>query len=196
VSASRLARAADLVATTEPREIGRALAVGGLVLLDGGSKRETAAAMLSPVDGLRIATILDRVGGGVARLVRACRELEPTGADRPSSAARWRQQQGRVLRRLEDDGTAPAVVRIHAAGALHDLRMLTAELRQRGPEVWAEREAGAVDQLWRSRSLAIVLTTRAPGFLSDEVRASVRVLEELADWWFDVGHPQTGRRSR
>ena len=34
---------------------------------------------------------------------------------------------------------------------------------------------------------------RLPGLLSDELRVTVRELEKLAGWWFDLGDPQTGR---
>ena len=39
-----------------------------------------------------------------------------------------------------------------------------------------------------------MLTERHPGPLSDELRATVREMEELAGWWFDVGDPQPGAR--
>lgn len=196
MSDSRLARALDLVATTEPRDVDRALAVGSLVVLVGGTRREASAAMVYPLSELGLTKIRKRLGGRVARLVDACRALDPPNTGKNASAARWHRDRARVLRRLDDDETAPAVVRVHGACALHAHRVLTAELRQRGPDVWAERDVGATDQLWYSRSLAIVLAARAPGMLGDEMRATVRALEELAGWWFDVGHPQFGRRSR
>ena len=35
---------------------------------------------------------------------------------------------------------------------------------------------------------------RRPGALTDELRATVTTMEELARWWFDVGDPQPGGR--
>ena len=37
----------------------------------------------------------------------------------------------------------------------------------------------------------LVVAKRA-GALSDELRATVNTMEELARWWFDVGDPQPG----
>ena len=197
VSDSRLARALDLVATTEPRDVDRALAVGGLVVLVGGTRtRGLGGDGLPPVRARSHEDPETTRRDASPRLVDACRALDPPNTGKNASAARWHRDRARVLRRLDDDETAPAVVRVHGACALHAHRVLTAELRQRGPDVWAERDVGATDQLWYSRSLAIVLAARAPGMLGDEMRATVRALEELAGWWFDVGHPQFGRRSR
>jgi hypothetical protein len=36
----------------------------------------------------------------------------------------------------------------------------------------------------------VLLSARLPGFLSDELRVTVRTMEQLAGWWFDVGDPQ------
>ena len=86
------------------------------------------------------------------------------------------------------------MLRVRAADALYNARSIVADLRRIGPEVWQRFHAGAVDQLWYYRSLSIVLSDRFPGYLSDELRATVRDMEQLAGWWFDVGDPQPGKR--
>ena len=85
------------------------------------------------------------------------------------------------------------MLRVKAADALANARSIVADLRWHGPETWLRFHAGAVDQLWYYRSLAVVLGERHPGRLSDELRAAVREMERLAGWWFDVGDPQPGR---
>ena len=78
--------------------------------------------------------------------------------------------------------------------ALYNARTTLADLRRYGPETWGRFNAGAVDQLWYYRSLSIVLSRRdSPGLLSDELRVTVREMENLAGWWFDLGDPQPGR---
>ena len=84
------------------------------------------------------------------------------------------------------------MLRVKAADALANARSIVADLRRHGPEVWQRFHAGAVDQLWYYRSLALILAQRHPGPLTDELRATVREMEQLARWWFDVGDPQPG----
>jgi len=83
---------------------------------------------------------------------------------------------------------------VRAADALVNARSIVADLRRIGPETWLRFNAGAVDQLWYHRSVAVALQARHPGLLTDELRVTVREMERLAGWWFDVGDPQPGRR--
>ena len=99
----------------------------------------------------------------------------------------------RSLEHLADPKASESVLRVRAADALYNARSTLADLRRYGPETWGRFNAGAVDQLWYYRSLSVVLSRRLPGLLSDELRVTVRELENLAGWWFDVGDPQTGR---
>ena len=50
-----------------------------------------------------------------------------------------------------------------AADALANARSIVADLRRTGPEVWQRFHAGAVDQLWYYRSLAVILVGAPPG---------------------------------
>ena len=77
-----------------------------------------------------------------------------------------------------------------AADTLWNAQSIVADLRRIGPEVWLRFHAGAVDQLWYYRSLSVVLSSRLPGALTDELRATIGEMERLAGWWFDVGDPQ------
>ena len=83
-------------------------------------------------------------------------------------------------------------MRVKAADSLANARSLTADLRQQGPEIWSHFHAGAVDQLWYYRSVAVIVSVRLPGFLADELRVAVGELERVSGWWFDVGDPQAG----
>jgi (p)ppGpp synthase/HD superfamily hydrolase len=168
------------------------LGVAALVLEDGGRMREAVAAVLHDVvedTDTTIEQVRKRFGGKVARIVAACTDAEP-GA--PRDAANWHERRARSLARLRDPATSQSVVRVEAADALQNVRSLTADLRRQGPAVWQRFHAGAVDQLWYLRSVSIVVSTRLPGWLADELRIAVGDLERVSGWWFDVGDPQPG----
>ena len=170
------------------------LAVSSLVLEDGGSQREAVAALLHDVledtDTSRRA-VRKRFGRKVARIVDACTDVSRGGTH---TAKNWMRRRRQMLARLRDPSTRMSVVRVKAADSLANARSLTAYLRQQGPEVWSHFHAGAVDQLWYYRSIAVILVARHPGAASDELRATVTEMEALSRWWFDVGDPQPGSR--
>jgi len=169
------------------------LAVAALVLEDGGSEREAIAAVLHDVvedTDTTVEQVRKRFGRKVARIVESCTD----GADgEERTAATWHDRRQRMLARLRDPDTPPAVVRVKAADTLQNTRSLTADVRLYGPEVWQRFHAGAVDQLWYLRSVATVVGRRLPGVLADELRIAVGELERVSGWWFDVGDPQPGR---
>jgi (p)ppGpp synthase/HD superfamily hydrolase len=191
------------------------LAVAGLVLDDGGSEKQAAAALLHDVLEDTTATadeVLERFGRTVTRIVVACTDV-PVGAKHgkhgkhgksgkggkgakrdPRDASTWRARKERSIAKLQDPATPRGVLRVRAADALVNARSIVADLRRIGPETWLRFNAGAVDQLWYHRSVAIALQARHPGLLTDELRVTVREMERLAGWWFDVGDPQPGRR--
>jgi len=176
--------------------------LGTAVLLHDAAttEKEVIAALLHdavedanvPADKIR-----RRFGKKVARIVIACTDV-PVGRDRGRKKARtaenWHTRKERSLDHLYAPDVPAAVLRVRAADALCNARSIVADLRRTGPEVWQRFHAGAVDQLWYYRSLSIVLSDRLPGFLSDELRVTVRDMEQLAGWWFDVGDPQPGTR--
>ncbi len=104
--------------------------------------------------------------------------------------ARARKEES--LAHLHDPATPTPVLRVRTADTLANARSIVADLRRYGPETWQRFHAGAVDQLWYYRSVAIVVGRRHPGPLSDELRSTVGEMEHLAGWWFDVGDPQPG----
>lgn len=174
--------------------------VAALVLHDGGTESEAIAGLLHDAiedAGVKPKQIRRRYGRKVSRTVKACTETIdgklPTASKAPRDASTWRMRKQEAIDHLGAPDVPEPVLRVKAADALANARSIVADLRRTGPEVWQRFHAGAVDQLWYYRSLAIVLSRRLPGLLSDELRVTVRELENLAGWWFDVGDPQTGR---
>jgi GTP pyrophosphokinase len=172
------------------------LGVASLVLEGGGNQTEAIAALLH--DALEDTSITrrklrKRFGRKVARIVAACTDV-PTGRNAQKNqrrdASNWRGRKTRSLEHLGAPDTPMSVLRVRAADALYNARATVADLRRFGPEAWERFNAGAVDQLWYYRSLSVLLSARLPGFLSDELRVTVRTMEQLAGWWFDVGDPQ------
>ena len=171
------------------------------MLDDGGTESEAIAALLhDAIEDAHVKPkqIRKRFGRKVARIVQGC--TETLDGELPSkSSGRARRvdlaaPQGGVARRTSATPRRRSpVLRVKAADALANARSIVADLRWHGPETWQRFHAGAVDQLWYYRSLALVLGERHPGRLSDELRATVREMEQLAGWWFDVGDPQPGR---
>jgi (p)ppGpp synthase/HD superfamily hydrolase len=184
------------------------LAVAGLVLDDGGTEKQAVAALLHDVledTDATHAEVRERFGRKVARIVVACSDT-PVSTKHAKHAKRakhppkrdastWRARKKRSIAKLHDPSTSRGALRVRAADALVNARAIVADLRRIGPETWLRFNAGAVDQLWYHRSVAIALQPRLPGLLTDELRVTVREMEELAGWWFDLGDHQPGRRS-
>jgi (p)ppGpp synthase/HD superfamily hydrolase len=189
------------------------LAVAALVLEGGGNETEVIAALLHDViedAGVKPKKIRKRFGRKVMRIVVACTETtdghrstnrhakksreNAKRRSREHAASTWRARKDHTVAQLGDPATPLPVLRVKAADTLSNARSIVADLRRSGPETWQRFNAGAVDQLWYYRSVALALAPRVPGFLTDELRATVRDMEQLAGWWFDVGDPQPGRR--
>jgi (p)ppGpp synthase/HD superfamily hydrolase len=184
------------------------LAVAGLVLDDGGTEKHAAAALLHDVledTDATAAEVRERFGRKVARIVVACSDTPGDGKRSKRSkhtehppkrdASTWRVRKERSIAKLHDPSTSRGALRVRAADALVNARSIVADLRRIGPETWLRFNAGAVDQLWYHRSVAVALQQRLPGLLTDELRVTVREMEQLAGWWFDLGDHQPGRRS-
>jgi (p)ppGpp synthase/HD superfamily hydrolase len=179
------------------------LDVAALVLDDGGSESEAIAALLhDAIEDAHVKPkkIRRRFGRKVARIVEGCTETvdgklpaKNKKKRAPRDESTWRKRKEGMLARLRDADTPRSVLRVESADTLANARSIVADLRRYGPETWQRFHAGAVDQLWYYRSLTIVLADRHPGRLTDELRAAVREMEQLARWWFDVGDPQPGR---
>jgi (p)ppGpp synthase/HD superfamily hydrolase len=178
------------------------LEVAALVLDDGGTERQAVAALLHDVLEDTDATrkeLRDRFGRKVERIVVACTDI-PTGKGKAKQpevrhhAGNWRKRKRHSLATLTDPAIPTGAVRVRAADALANARSIVSDLRRFGPETWLRFNAGAVDQLWYFRSISVAVAQRLPGLLSDELRVTVREMERLTAWWFDLGDPQTGRR--
>jgi len=147
--------------------------------------------------GVKPKKIRRRFGRKVTAIVVACTERVdgklPVGKRRRRRGrATWRVRKEHSLAQLREPGTPVPVVRVKAADTLSNARAIVADLRAQGPETWRRFNAGAVDQLWYYRSVAVTVGHRLPGRLATELAASVREMEALAGWWFDVGDDQPG----
>lgn len=175
------------------------LEVAALVLHDGGTEPEAIAGLLHDAiedAGVKPKRIRKRFGRKVARIVKACTETLdgelPTRSNAPRDASTWKARKQEAIDHLSGLDVPTPVLRVKGADALANARSIVADLRRNGPEVWQRFHAGAVDQLWYYRSLAVILIARHPGELSDELRATVADMEQLSRWWFDVGDSQPG----
>ncbi len=173
--------------------------VAALVLHDGGTESEAIAGLLHDAiedAGVKPKQIRKRYGRKVSKIVKACTETIdgklPGASNAPRDASTWRARKQEAIDHLAAPDVPTPVLRVKAADALANARSIVADLRRRGPEVWQRFHAGAIDQLWYYRSLTVILMARHPGVLSDELRAAVTEMEQLARWWFDVGDPQPG----
>ncbi len=173
--------------------------VAALVLHDGGTESEAIAGLLHDAiedAGVKPKKIRKRYGRKVSKIVKACTERIdgklPGSSKAPRDASTWRVRKQATIDHLAAPDVPTPVLRVKAADALANARSIVADLRRNGPEVWQKFHAGAIDQLWYYRSLTVILVARHPGALSDELRAAVTEMEELARWWFDVGDPQPG----
>jgi (p)ppGpp synthase/HD superfamily hydrolase len=173
--------------------------VAALVLHDGGSEAEAIAGLLHDAiedAGVKPKQIRRRYGRKVSRIVKACTETIdgklPGKTDAPRDASTWRARKQEMIEHLAAPDVPRPVLRVKGADALANARSIVSDLRRSGPEVWQKFHAGAVDQLWYYRSVAVILVARHPGAASDELRAIVTEMEALSRWWFDVGDPQPG----
>jgi (p)ppGpp synthase/HD superfamily hydrolase len=175
------------------------LEVAALVLDDGGTEAEAIAGLLHDAvedAGVKPKQIRKRYGRKVSRIVKGCTETLdgklPTKSKAPRDASTWRARKQETIDHLAALDVTTPILRVKCADSLANARSIVADLRRTGPEVWQRFHAGAIDQLWYYRSLAVIFVDRHPGALSDELRATVTEMEQLSRWWFDVGDPQPG----
>ena len=112
------------------------LAVAGLVLDDGGSEKQAAAALLHDVledTDATAAEVRERFGRKVARIVVACSDTPVDGkrgkhskhpSKHPSKrdASTWRARKERSIAKLHDPSTSRGALRVRAADALVNAR--------------------------------------------------------------------------
>ena len=177
------------------------LGVAALVLEGGGTQREAIAALFHDSLEDTSATpkqIRKRYGRKVARIVVACTDV-PVGKSAKRKkprrgAANWHERKRRSTRTPERS----AHVGVGPPRPAPPMPSTTRARRSPISGATDPRPGGASTPVpstssgttGRSRSCS---PAGFPASLSDELRVTVRELENLAGWWFDVGDPQTGR---
>src|SRR5204862_3994824 len=88
------------------------------------------------------AEIRSRFGADVAAMVVA--GSEQVGGSKDSTD--WQDRKRRYLEHLEVDSVSDGALRVTAADKLHNARSILTELRDHGPAIWKQLNAGAADQ--------------------------------------------------
>jgi (p)ppGpp synthase/HD superfamily hydrolase len=154
--------------------VSHVLAVAALVLEDGGSWEDAAAALLHDTledtattpDELR-----DAFGPYVARIVEGC-------SDRLSRAdtTPWRERKVAYLTRLPDE--SEEVLRVSVADKLHNSRSIVDDLRTGGVATLDRFNGGREGTLWYYETLADLFRS-IPACTSRWVAELERVVSEL-----------------
>jgi len=149
------------------------LAVAALVVEDGGSPAEIAAALLHDAaedrgGRARLADIELRFGAEVAGIVAECSDTLETVKEP------WRERKQRYLDHLEH--ASAAAVRVSLADKVANLRTIVEGFSALGERFW-ERFDGDADPLWYYRSVLAVLRERSASPLLGELGALVAALE-------------------
>ncbi len=149
------------------------LAVAALVVADGGSVAESAAALLHDAaedhgGHARLADIERRFGAAVAGIVGECSD---TLAEHKEP---WRQRKERYLAHLWQ--ASPGAVRVSLADKVANLRDIVADYDAVGEALWRRFDVDA-DPLWYYRSVLAILQERSDSQLVGELRRLLAVFE-------------------
>ena len=138
----------------------------------------------------RRSEVRKRFGRKVARIVDACTDVEPLRHAHRARLDAPATKDARALARPEhpDVGRAGEGRRLTRERAVPHRRPPPA-----GPEIWSHFHAGAVDQLWYYRSVAVIVSVRLPGFLADELRVAVARAGARVGLVVRRGRPAGGR---
>jgi (p)ppGpp synthase/HD superfamily hydrolase len=152
------------------------LAVGALVIEDGGSEAEAIAAVLHDAvedqGGEPVAQEIERrFGLEVASIVRAATDTDQLV--KPP----WRERKERHLATLLT--ATPQACRVIAADKLHNVRSLIGDYRVLGEELWSRFRGGREGTLWYYRRAAELLRERLETGLTAELMHAVERLEAL-----------------
>jgi len=152
--------------------------VAGIVLESGGDEDEAIAALLHDAiedgGGRRArATILERFGPNVTRIVEECSDTDQT--PKPP----WRARKEAFLARLRD--VSPSAHLVIAADKLDNLRGLIDGYHEHGDGLWQYFGGGRDGTLWYHRSIVDALRGGAPGGLVDRLARAVAQLESLVN---------------
>jgi hypothetical protein len=147
--------------------LGHLLTVAALVVEDGGSPEEVAAALLHDAaedhgGRVRLADIASRFGAAVAGIVAECSDtLEPVKEP-------WRERKERYLAHLRH--ATPAAVRVSLADKVANLRTIVDGYRAHGERFWQRFDEDA-DPLWYYASVLAILRERSTSPLVGELQA-------------------------
>lgn len=169
----------DVRKSTRIPYIAHLLSVCGLVIADGGSEAEAAAALLHDAledhpERTSRAEIARRFGDAVAAIVAGCSDTpeDYTGGPKPP----WRERKARYLAHLQHADAA--TLRVAMADKLDNARAMLADHRAIGDTLWARFNAGKDDQLWYLESLVATFEARGQrGMLAAELRETVSALK-------------------
>jgi hypothetical protein len=164
------AHAGQVRTDTQIPYISHPLGVASLVMEDGGSDDETAAALLHDAveDGgpEYVRWIRDALGEHVVSIVLECSDsVVPPGADKPP----WRERKDSYLASIARK--APEAIRVTTADKLHNARAIVADLHDIGPGVFERFNAKREGTLWYYGAVA--------DKLAKHPAARPRLLEEL-----------------
>lgn len=151
------------------------LAVSALVLEDGGSEVEAAAALLHDAaenhgGHAALKLIAQNCGSEVAHLVEECSDsLLAEGEEKADWWERKREAVARVSRHSH------GALRIIAADKLHNAQATVADLERGGHLVWSRFKTGREGFLWYHQEMARTLRQHLPGSRSVDLLEQVLV---------------------
>ena len=157
--------------------IAHLMGVCALVLDAGGDEDQAIAALLHDVvedqGGLAtLETIRHLFGQRVAAAVESC--SDSTASD-PTQKLPWRERKDKYLEHLRSANKDSLIV--GAADKVHNARVVLADYRQIGEELWSRFSVPKAEQLWYYGALVQTFKqTTAPKALLDELE---RVVKEL-----------------
>ncbi len=161
--------------------ISHLMQVAGLVMEAGGGKDEVIAALLHDAiedapggraDRVR-AEIRTLFGDDVLHIVEACSDTD-TQPKPP-----WKKRKEDYIRHIPD--ADHSVLLVSAADKLHNARVILADLREHGDELWKRFNASKDESLWYYRSLVNAFRRAdAPRVLTDELDRVVTEIEGAA----------------
>ncbi len=149
------------------------LAVAALVVEDGGSAMEIAAALLHDAaedhgGHARLADIERRFGAAIAGIVGECSDTLEVVKEP------WRERKQRYLDHLVH--ASSGAVRVSLADKVANLRTIVADYHELGEALW-RRFDGDADPLWYYRGVLAVLRERSDSPLVGELRRLLEALE-------------------
>ncbi len=156
---------------------GHLLGVCSLVLEAGGGEDEAIAALLHDAGEDRggeaqLATIRERFGENVARIVRAC--SDSLLGNKPD----WKTRKDAYLAHL--DGQPEGVLLVSLADKLFNARAILRDYRSVGDSLWSRFSARRDGVLWYYRSLSDSFTRIVPGNpMTGDLAEVVTELERL-----------------